>query len=277
MRGGGRISFGLHLLGFWFARLFMVWLLIGLLIFLMQIAICGIIHDSESVKSLLNMIDMLPRIVKSALGGEGLQAGNLPSLIAIGYNHPLVLTLFLLFAVGIPTGMLAGEVQRGTMELILSRSTTKSQVYICAGIITVGGMFALVIVMFLGTVVATTIYDFGEPIPLYRFFQLAINAGLLATAIGAISLLCAASFRRRGKAVGVAVGYIMVNYFASIITEWWPKMAWLDRVTIFNYVGSDKIFGSEAWPVGDMAVLAAVFVAAFIAGAIIWQRRDLPL
>ena len=173
--------------------------------------------------------------------------------------------------------MIAGEVQRGTMELILSRSVTKLQVYVCAGVITAAGMFGLVIVMFSGTVVATNIYDFGEPIPLYGFFQLAINAGLLASAIGAISLLSAASFRQRGTAVGVAVGYIMVNYFASIITEWWPKMQWLDKVTIFNYVRSNKIFVLHTWPISDMIVLMVIFLTAFITGAVIWQRRDLPL
>lgn len=277
MSNRGRIRFALHLLWFWFARLFMVWLMIALLIFLMQLAICGIIHDNEGVERLMNFIDMLPKVVKAVLGGEGLQVGNLPSLIAIGYNHPMVLTLFLLFAVGVPTGMLAGEVQRGAMELILSRSVTKIQVYVCAGVITVAGMFGLVIVMFLGTVTARGIYDFGRPVPLYGFFQLALNAGLLAVAIGAISLLSAASFRRRGTAVGVAVAYIMVNYFASIVTEWWPKMANMERFVIFNYVRTDKIFTTGAWPLNDMAVLAAVSIVAFLAGGIIWQRRDLPL
>jgi len=41
--------------------------------------------------------------------------------------------------------------------------------------------FALVLVMFLGTVTATWLYDFGQPVPLYRFFQTAINAGLSVT------------------------------------------------------------------------------------------------
>ena len=258
-------------------RLVPVWFGIALVIFLMQLAVCGIIHDNESVKTMMGFIDMLPSIVKAAMGGDALEVGNLSGLIAIGYNHPLVLILFMLFAVGTPTGMLAGEVQRGTMELILSRGATKTQVYICAGLLTMAGMFALVIVMYTGTVVATNIYDFGEPIPLYPFLQTAINGGLLASSVGAISLLMAAIFRRRGTAVGVSVGYLVVSYFVSIITEWWPRMKFLEPWTIFNYVDFHKIFADHVWPVNEIFVLVLITVSAFVAGAIIWQRRDLPL
>jgi len=51
------------------------------------------------------------------------------------------------------------------MELILSRPVTKTQVYLCATALTLAGMFALVMVMFLGTVAAVHIYVFSEPIP----------------------------------------------------------------------------------------------------------------
>ena len=70
----------------------------------------------------------------------------------------MVLFLYMLFAVGVPTTLLTGEVQKGTMELILSRSATKTQVYFCASLLTLAGMFALVLMMFLGTVAATHLY-----------------------------------------------------------------------------------------------------------------------
>ena len=48
-----RPAFPLPLMAFWFRRLLPMWLLIAFLIFLMQIAICGIIHDNES-REILN-------------------------------------------------------------------------------------------------------------------------------------------------------------------------------------------------------------------------------
>jgi len=270
------VRFPLPLLRYWALRTLPIWALIAAIIFLFQIAICGIVHDNESVKTFLQFVDMLPSFIKAMLGGNALQLGNIVGLIAIGYNHPLVLTLYMLFAVGIPTGLLAGEVQRGTMELILSRSATKTQVYICAGLITVVGMYLLVLVMFMGTVVATNIYHFDQEVPLYYFFKIAIVGGMLASAVGGVAL-CAAGCFSRGTAVSVTVAYLVVNYFISIIADWWPRMKWMEPATIFHYVHGPEIFTESSWPLGDMGVLLSLLIVSTLVGGIVWSRRDLPL
>ena len=182
----------------------------------------------------------------------------------------------MLFAVGIPTGLLAGEVQKGTMELILSRKATKTHVYIWVGLVTIVGMFALVLVMLLGTVVATNLYDFGQVVPLNPFFKIAIVGGMLASAVGGIALMAAACFRRN-IAVGLTVSYLVVNYFVSMIAEWWPRMKWLYPTTIFYYVDVPKIFNESKWPVCDLCVLTSILVISTLLGGVLWSRRDLQL
>lgn len=276
MSDNSRSPFPFTLLRFWTLRILPAWCLIAFMIFIFQIAICGVVHDNERVKALLQYIEMLPDFIKAFMGGEILEVGNIAGLIAIGYQDPLVLLLYMLYAVGVPTALLAGEVQRGTMELILSRQTTKTHIYICAGLITVVGMFALVLVMFTGTVVATMLYDFYQEVPLYFFFKIAIVGGMLASAVGGIALLAAACFRR-GLAVSITVAYLVVNYFVSIIADWWPRMKFLEPATIFNYVDGPAIFDKPGWPIGDMCVLLSLLTVSTVLGGIIWSRRDLPL
>jgi len=254
-----------------------MWCAFALVIFLMQLVISGIIHDNERLKVMLQMIDMMPSFLKTAMGGDALQLDNVSSFIVIGYQHPLVLLSYLFCAVSVPTAYLTGESQNGTMELILSRFVTKTQVYLCAACITLGGMYSLALVMFMGTVTATWIYDFGQPISLYPFFQTAISAGLLASTIGAVALLAAACYRHRHQAVGVAVGFIVINYATSLIAAWWPRMSWMKPITLFTYVNGRKIFVEEVWPLSDMAVLLVVLLFAAILGGIVWKRRDLSV
>ncbi|MDT8299924.1 MAG: hypothetical protein RQ760_00480 [Sedimentisphaerales bacterium] len=275
---GSKINprFPMPLLRFWTLRILPIWVLIALVLFLFQIAICGIVHDNDSVKTFVQFLDMLPSFIKTALGGDALQVGNVSGLISIGYNHPLVLTLYMLFAVGVPTGLLAGEVQKGTMELILSRQVTKIHVYICAGLITITGMFALVMVMFSGTMLAINVYEFSQEVPLYSFFKAAINGGILASVAGGIALLSAACFQRN-TAVWLTVAYLVANYFVSIIAEWWPRMKWLKPTTIFYYVDGERIFTKAGWPLDDMVILVLILIISTVLGGVIWSRRDLPL
>ncbi len=240
----------------------------------MQLAVCGIVHDNKTLTAMLGLLDKFP-FIKTALGGNYLQAGNTEGLITIGYKHPFVLFLYMFFAVSVPTGLLTGEVQRGTMELILSRQIPKLHVYICAGLITVLGMFALVMVMFLGTVTSLHIYDFGKPIALGMFFRIAIDGGLFASTTGAIALLFASIFASRSIASGIAVGFLVINYFISIISEWWPRLSFLKGATLFKYVSGPEIM--TGWPFKTMSVLAVIFLISVVSGAIIWKRRDLPL
>ena len=277
MSVGNHPRFPTVLLRFWFSRLLPWWLLVASVIFLMQIAICGMIHDDENIKALLGFLKMLPAVARANLGGDALMAGSLPALIAIGYNHPLVQILFMVFAVAAPTGMLSGEVQAGTMELILSRWVTRTQVYICAGVVTIAGMAALVLAMFLGTVAATQIYEFSEPVPLYRFFQLAVNAGLLAATVGAISLLAATVFHRRVTAVGVTVAYLVISHFINTTSASWQWTKPLAPYTIFHFVNGHKIFAQHTWPFFEMAVLAAILTVATLGGFLIWRKKDLRL
>lgn len=276
MSNSNRSPFPYALLKFWTFRILPAWFLIALMIFLFQIAVCGIVHDNERVKALLQYVEMLPSFIKALMGGEVLQVGNIAGLIAIGYQDPLVLLLYMLFAVGVPTALLAGEIQRGTMELILSRQTAKTHVYICAGLITVVGMYALVLVMFSGTVIATRIYDFYQEVPLYFFFKIAIVGGMLASAVGGIALLAAACFGR-GMAVSLTVAFLVVEYFISIISDWWPRMEWMAPLSIFNYVDGPKIYANPGWPIGDICVLLSLLAVSSVLGGIIWRRRDLPL
>jgi hypothetical protein len=275
MSATARPPFPFALLRFWFLRVLPAWCGIALLIFLMQIAVSAIMHDNANVKTFLMVLKMLPSIVKTALGGDMLESGSITALLTIGYQHPFVMFLCMVFAVGVPTGLLTGEVQRGTMELILSRPVTKTQVYICAAVLTLAGMFGLVMTMFLGTAVAVHVYRFDEPIPLDLFLRIATNGGLLAGTFGAFALLCAASFGRFYSALGVSVVFLTLNYFVALVSEWWPRMQFLRRATLFYLVYYSDIW--QSWPLRNMAILAAVLLLMVVAGGIIWQRRDLPL
>ena len=123
--------FPFTLLRFWFVRTLPIWCLCAAGIFFVQIAVCGIVHDNEQIKAFLKFLDVLPPIFRTALGAEGLQVGDTAGLLTIGYQHPLVLFLHLFFAVGAPAALLTGHVQKGTMELILGRTVTKTQVFLC--------------------------------------------------------------------------------------------------------------------------------------------------
>jgi ABC-2 type transport system permease protein len=80
------------------------------------------------------------RIARTLIGGDYLALDNAMDLLSIGYVHPLVQTIFCVWAVGRAAGAVAGEIDRGTMELLLAQPLPRWRLlwaHFCVDLITI--------------------------------------------------------------------------------------------------------------------------------------------
>jgi ABC-2 type transport system permease protein len=68
------------------------------------------------------------KLMQIAMGGENIHMENATDMLSVGYVHPLVLTIFCLWAIGRSAGAIVGEVDRGTMELLLGQPVARYKV-----------------------------------------------------------------------------------------------------------------------------------------------------
>jgi ABC-2 type transport system permease protein len=61
------------------------------------------------------------KLIRTLIGGETITLDAAQDMLTIGYVHPLIQTLFCIWAIGRASGAIAGEVDRGTMELLLAQ------------------------------------------------------------------------------------------------------------------------------------------------------------
>jgi ABC-2 type transport system permease protein len=67
------------------------------------------------------------KIMRTIIGGERVVLDNAMDLLSIGYVHPLMVTVFCVWAIGRAAGAIAGEIDRGTMELLLAQPLARSR------------------------------------------------------------------------------------------------------------------------------------------------------
>jgi hypothetical protein len=271
-----RPAFPFALLRFWAWRLALGWSLIAGMTFLFQVAICGAASENQNIQVFLAFVNLLPGAIREIIGKDALAAGNTAYIVALAYEHPLELILHLTWAAGVPTGLLVGEVQRGHMELILSRAATKTQVYLCAALLTLGGLLALAPVFCAATALGSHLFHYQPPLPIHRFWRLALNFELVCCATASVGLLAGSFFHRRNRAIGVVVAYAVVDQFILLFSAIWPRLKFLSNFSLFHYAKRSEIFNNPEWPLGDMAVLAVIAVSVTLVGAVLWKRHDLP-
>jgi ABC-2 type transport system permease protein len=80
------------------------------------------------------------KLVRTVIGGEQLTMDRAMDLLTVGYVHPLVQTILCVWAVGRAAGAIAGEIDRGTMELLLAQPLARFRViaaHLCVDLVTI--------------------------------------------------------------------------------------------------------------------------------------------
>jgi ABC-2 type transport system permease protein len=66
-------------------------------------------------------------IIRTVIGGEMIALDRGMDVMSIGYVHPLMLTMFCVWGIGRAAGAIAGEIDRGTMELLLAQPVSRAR------------------------------------------------------------------------------------------------------------------------------------------------------
>lgn len=199
---------------------------------------------------------------------------SLTGSVALGFVHPIAVGLNLVFAVGFGAAAVAGERQRGTLEVLLSRPLSRRRVYLTLAV--AGAVFVAVTIaaLVLGALVGAAATGRTAELGPGNLPIMWLNGTLLFWAFGAIALLASVSFDRLTPAIGISLAVVLVSYFLDVLGSLWPDAKWLQPYSLFHYV--DAKADLAGLPHGsDFLVLAVVIAVAVGAALLIFPRRDL--
>lgn len=199
---------------------------------------------------------------------------TLPGSIALGFVHPIAVALVAVFAVGFATAAVAGERQRGTLEVLLSRPLSRRGVYATLLVAVVLFILITVAAVLVGALASATAWNVIGELKLAQVPLVLLNGALLFLAFAAIGLAASVSFDRLTPAAGVSVAVLVVSYFLEVLGSLWPDAAWLQPYSLFHYLRPADIL-EGTFPGGDMALLAGVIVLAVVYALVVFPRRDL--
>src|SRR5688572_7639806 len=82
-----------------------------------------------NVETLRQIIFQGPgKMIQALLGGENIRLERAMDMMSMAYVHPLTQTILCIWAIGRASGAIAGEIDRGTMELLLAQPIRRGQV-----------------------------------------------------------------------------------------------------------------------------------------------------
>lgn len=204
-------------------------------------------------------------------------SGNLLTVggtITLGFQHPIAIAFVAIFAVGAASLAIAGERQRGTLEVLLARPLPRNGVLLTVGAALLVAVALVVAALLAGMVAGAAMQHLLAEIATERLPLVYLNGMLLWGAFAAFALAASVSFDRSGPAIGLSLAYLLVNYFLEILGSLWTDAAWLQAYSLFHHFQPGQILAGEADPL-DLLILALAALIPLTYALLRFPRRDL--
>jgi ABC-2 type transport system permease protein len=199
---------------------------------------------------------------------------SLTGSIALGLIHPITLLLMGIVAIGFPVTAIAGERQRGTLEVLLARPISRHALY--ATLFVAGAVFLAVLMAMevAGSVVSAEATGSAGELMLGNAVLLWFNGWLLFVAFMSIAFAASVSFDRLAPALSITLAFVLVSYFLDVVGSLWPDAKWIQGYSMFNLVRAKQIL-EKGLILENVLVLAAIAAVAIVYAWIAFPRRDL--
>ncbi len=207
---------------------------------------------------------------------EFIAVSGLAGFLSLGFTHPLYLTLAAAALVGFCARTLAGEMERGTIQLALARPISRAQVYAARVLGMVAVAVGLAIAgpagMLLGLRVAAPEGD----MEIRYFLPTALATLLLFWAIGGLTLLGSSAASTTGRVVAWATAALVLFYFIDYFADLWVVLKPLEPLSLFAYYDPSQALVNGALPMQHVVTLGLIGLGGAVGGLLVFLRRDLP-
>lgn len=240
-----------------------------------QLLICAIVGTLDLDAMLEQLGAMLPPFLREALLQRVLGGADSRSLLVFGWNHPIAHALGAAVAIVAASRAVAGEIERGTLELTLAQPLSRGRYFVAQVLFAAAALLGLVGAGLSGTLVGERVFALA-PLPLRGLLHVGAGYALLYAAVYALTLLLSAMGREGGRVAAAGFGLALVSFLIQAIATLWPRAAFLLPWSLHGHFDPRVILAAGAVPARSIAVLGGITVLSTAAAAWRFATRDLP-
>jgi ABC-2 type transport system permease protein len=222
---------------------------------------------------LREMLETTPMFEQLSQFGSG-NFFSVPGALTLGFQHPFLIAIIGVIAAGSSATAIAGERQRGTLEVLLARPLSRRRVYLSI----LGALLVLVallvLALLIGMVVGLTVHGLAGEVDLAASPLVLANGAMLWGAFATFGLAASVSFDRAGPALGLSIGFLVLNYFVEILGSLWTDVGWSQEYSLFHHFQPEEILTGAADPL-DLVIVGLALLLPVAYALIVFPRRDL--
>lgn len=181
--------------------------------------------------------------------------------------------LAILSMVGFAGSAIAGEIENGTIEIVLSNPVSRLKLFISRYLAGLVILIIFVVVSVFSAIPLAEIYNIN--FASQSFATMALLAFIFAWAIYSLAMLFSSIFSDKGKVFFLTGGILVVMYVLNIVSALKSSLADLKYGSFFYYFNPPKALYHNEIDVWAYVVFISVAILATIIGAVWFARRDI--
>lgn len=232
--------------------------------------------------------EMLGQMVQAIIGGENIALDRAGDMMTVAYVHPLVMTILCIWAIGRAANAIAGEIDRGTMELLLAQPIRRSTVMLSHLLVDCVVFPTLCAAMWSGTYCGTwwmglqTARNPMQQVDPFRFLPALLAVFGLLFATSGVTMAISAMGRSRARVWGWGITVNLTMFLINVFGQIWPDVLGLLRpYTIHYYYQPQGMILTDEWYANAemwmrLGILGAFGLGGYLIALFVFSRRDLP-
>jgi len=239
-----------------------------------QFVLCAVVSTINVPALLAEVMKSLPPLMKDLIAGY-IGGFGPADLLAFGWNHPVALAVGGAVAVVLASRAVAGEIEAGTLELVLSQPISRGRYFAGQVLFALAGLAVLSLAGAAASWLGQRVYGL-DALRLGTLALVAANFFLLQAAWFGVTLFFSVIGREAGRVALTGFLVALMSYLVAVVAGMWPKAAFLLPYSPNGYFEPRVVLKAGTLPLKSIAVLAGLAVASLSAALWRFRTRDIP-
>jgi len=226
------------------------------------------------------LLSFIPKDWQKLSGVPFAEVATPAGRVALAFVDPVVVLAATVFAITRGSDAVAGQLERGTLEMVLAQPLGRSAFFVTQATATVAAAALLCAVLLVSMWSAVALGPWAGDVEPSRFIPPVLNVFGLMVCISGLATLVSAAESYRSRTIGILCGFYVTSLLAKLVGRFVSSLSWVGWLSVFNAYEPQRLVGADGsgWALvaGYDAALLGIGLAAYVAGGVIFARRDLP-
>jgi len=214
------------------------------------------------------------QFISAMVGSDLLAHFSATGVASFAYAHPFTWVVLVSFILTTATGVLAGEVDRGTMDLLAGLPLSRARIYASVSFVVVGFGLPLCWIAFTGSALGRRLTG-DQAVDLARLIPVAWHLYVTYVYVACFAVAVSACCSRRGTALAIAFAAIFYSFVLNFLAAIWPAVKPIAFTTFLQYFAPLPVADAGCMRWDDVAVLLTGAAAWWVFGLVAFRRRDI--